>query len=92
MLRELGMFREGAARSDRTLQNHAWFCHCRGNNLRIIGLLGKAAPEILGLGAPRFRSRFHGRRCNGQIEEPERRLIGLKSSRHQSRACSPADH
>ena len=53
---------------------------------RIVGFLGKALLEKVRLRTPGFQSRLHRWRSNGEIEEPERGLIGLKFPRHQSRA------
>src|ERR671915_482058 len=79
--------RAGRGRTERWApQNDARFGERGRNDRGIIGLLCKALLEKVRLRAPGLQSRLHRWRSNGEIEEPERGLIGLKFPRHQSRA------
>src|SRR5919106_5023391 len=80
------MFAERAIRSDRAPQNDARFGEGGRNDRGIVGFPCKALVEKVRLRTPGFQSRLHRWRSNGEIEEPERSLIGLKFPRHQSRA------
>jgi hypothetical protein len=86
--RQLGIFSKSAVRADWSPKNDSWLDHRRGDNLGIVGFLCKTPLELTRLDAPGVRSRFHGRRRDGQIEEAHRGLVGLEFPRHQYRALS----
>ena len=81
---QFGMFAERSVRSNRAPENDAGFCHGRGDDVRVVALLGRSLVEEIAVGAPRFQSRFHGGSGHRQIEEAQRGLVGLQFSRHET--------
>jgi hypothetical protein len=77
----IGMFAERAIRSNGASQNDARFGERGHNDRGIIGFLCKALVEKVRVRTPGFQSRLHRWRSNGEIEEPERGLIGFNRDR-----------
>src|SRR3981189_366778 len=74
------MFAERSVGANRAPENDAGLCHGRGDDVRIVALLGRALVEEITVCAPRFQSCFHGGSGHRQIEEAQRSLVGLEFS------------
>jgi hypothetical protein len=50
-----------------------------------VGFVRETSLKLTRLQTPSFRCRFHGWRCDGQIEKTYGGLVGLEFPRHSSR-------
>src|SRR6476620_3491333 len=78
------MLTEGSIGSDGAPENDTRLRHGGGDDVGIVAFLRRALVEKIAVGTPRFQSRFHRRSRYRQIEEPQRRLVGLEFSCHEA--------
>ncbi|MEH2469274.1 hypothetical protein V1281_001475 [Nitrobacteraceae bacterium AZCC 2161] len=82
--RKIGGLLEGAlCAADGSPEDDARMSDRGRDDGQVVGLLREALVEQIAVGAPDFERGLHGGRGDGQVEEADRRLIGLELPRHR---------